>query len=106
MTTHTRTIIMLSERTSERTQVEHGPIRTKKIAEHRLQVTRTWFVFVVERTPLRGLAHPRMDRLRAFKGHQVDMQGLSALSLGEFGDVVSNAAAMHRVQSGGCPIAL
>ena len=89
MTTHTRTIIMLSERTSERTQVEHGPIRTKKIAEHRLQVTRTWFVFVVERTPLRGLAHPRMDRLRAFEGHQLDMQGLSALSLGEFGDVVS-----------------
>src|SRR3979411_2857090 len=39
-----------------------------------------------------------MDRLRAFDGHQVDM-GLSALSLGEFGDVVSNTAAMHRIQS-------
>jgi hypothetical protein len=40
-----------------------------------------------------------MNRLRAFDGQQVDMQGLSALSLGEFGDVVSNTAAMHRIQS-------
>src|SRR5437867_8870199 len=72
---------------SERTQVEHGPIRTKKTAEHGLQIPRALLLFEVERTQLRGLAHARMDRLRAFEGHQVDMQGLSALSLGEFGDV-------------------
>ena len=45
----------------ERTQVEHRPVRPEKIAEHRLQVTRPWFVFVVERTQLRG---PRDRALR------------------------------------------
>ena len=71
----------------------------QKIAEHRLQVTRAWFILEVERTQLHSLAHSRTDRLRTFDGHQADMQGLSALSLGEFGNVISNTAAVHRIQS-------
>ena len=54
------------EVTSERTQIEYGPVRLQAIAQHGLQIMRARVIFDVKRTQLRWLTHPRMNRLRPF----------------------------------------